>query len=198
MQIFPGWDEATVEQKEQIVRLLNGDKHARWPFPTPPVRVLTKKWKRAWQRIQHGLPVQPSLESEVRADRKLFVEHYRRIGKFYEWREGIDLPADVRRCQCHCSKFFLVSKSQPTRKYYLPERCGRNFRSLKSTNKTNHADEERKLKRVRTAMKACRRISNWKKWVARRARVKSNFITYWINRGKLTIPARFKISSKPL
>jgi hypothetical protein len=45
---------------------------------------------------------------------------------------------------------------------------------------------ERKLARVRSALKAFRGRSDWKKRTARRARVTENFVSYAIRRGELT------------
>jgi hypothetical protein len=186
MGTAPWWDRASIKQKEEIVRLLNGDTLTRWPFFVPPARVRTKDRERALQRVQYGLPVGSSVEREIREDRKIFVEHYRRVGKFYEWRDGSDLPADIRRCRhLPCSQFFLVSNSRPDRAYCNPPICGRNYRSLKSMNKRNRSDATRKLERVRAAWKMFRGFPDHKERTAKRARVTKNFISYAIRRGEL-------------
>jgi hypothetical protein len=182
------WDNAETEQKERVVRLLNGETHVPWPFPGPPVRVWGKAREKAQQKIQRGLPVR-IMEREVRKDRKIFVEYYRRVGQFYEWRVGTNLPADIRRCLYErCSKFFLVRKTRAGRLYCSPK-CGKNFRAVKSMNKKKRALAQRKLKRVRRALRVFRHRPDWKELTARRARVTTNFITYAIRRGEIKAPA---------
>jgi hypothetical protein len=171
-----------------VVRLLNGETHSSWPFLGPHVRVWGKARERAQQRIQHGLPVL-IMERQVRTDRKIFVEHYRRVGQFYEWRDGATLPADIRRCLYkQCSQFILVRKTRAGRLYCSPE-CGKNFHALKSTNKKKRAVAQLKLKRIRHALRVFRHLPDWKERTARRARVTPNFITYAIRRGEIKAPA---------
>jgi hypothetical protein len=178
------WDEASVEQKEQIVRWLNEEKILAWPFPLPKVRVWNKDRARAEQRIQHGLPVRHSLELQVRSDQKIHVEHYRRVGKIQEWKYGVELPADIRRCQHKCLKFFLVSKSRPNR-IYFSRKCASNYHASKTMNARIQKVRDRKLKRVRLALKVFGYQLDWKERTARRARVTRNFITYAVRRGEL-------------
>jgi ribosomal protein L44E len=181
------WNDADTQQKEQVIRLLNGETGVQWPFPGPRVRVWTKDRDRARQRIQHGLPVQ-RVECEVREDRKRFVEHYRQVGQYYEWRDGVNLPSDIRRCgYIKCSKFLLVRNSRPDRTYCSPK-CGKNFHALKSTNKKKRALAQLKLKRVRRALRGFGHRSNWKELTARRARVTKKFISDAVRRGDIKAP----------
>jgi hypothetical protein len=90
------------------------------------------------------------------------------------------LPPDIRRCRYKpCSRFFLVPKNRLNRVYCSPKKCGANYRM----NKKNARARTRKLKRVRTALKAFRHLPDWQERTARKARVTKNFITYAI-RGK--------------
>src|SRR5580704_16854693 len=122
------WDNAALEQKVSIVRLLNGETGIQWPFSVPMVRLWAKDRKRAQERIQLGLPAQKHVKDQVQDDRSIFVEHHRRVGQFQEWIGGVNLPPDIRRCRyAKCSRFFLVSPSRPG-KVSCTARCKGNFK----------------------------------------------------------------------
>lgn len=182
------WECASPEQKELIVRRLNGKTGGRWPFPVPPVRVFEKKRKRAQRRLRLALPVDRRLGRQERDDRTLFVEHYRRVGWFQEWSAGVNLPPDIRRCAYEkCSRFFLVS-ARAEKKYCRLVPCGRNDRVLEFCNARNRGVRKDDLKRVLAAEKLFRGLPDWKVRVALKARVKQNFITYCVRLGKIPRP----------
>jgi len=173
------WKRASIDQQKQIVRMLNGDTSARWPFPGPRVRVWTKARERAQSRISHGLHA-PNIERQVREDRRIFVDHYRRVGQFYGWRDGLELPANIRRCRYErCSRFFLITNRKT--RLFCSENCGSKFRVLAMKRR----NKERKLARVRSAMKFYRGRRDQKRRAARRARVTTNFITHAITQGEV-------------
>jgi hypothetical protein len=169
------WYGASAKQQERTIRLLNGETNIRWPFPVPPVRVRGRDRERAHERLQLGLPVQAGVKGEVHEDRKIFVEHYRRIGQFYEWRTGVNLPSNIRRCGW-CPNFFLVGN-----------RPGRAFCSTNCGSYSRNRDaERRKLEQLKIAMQSIpANAPNWKARAARKARVTPNFITYAIRRGEM-------------
>jgi hypothetical protein len=184
------WANATKGQKEQIVRLLNGDATVRWPFRVPPVRTTaTKALQRTQERMRQkrslGLPPLVSdMTKQFGTDHKFFFEHYQRIGQFYAWRDGGELPHDLRRCRREkCRKFFLVRKNRPGRVFCLTS-CARNHHASVYMAKEATGARERKLARVRAAMKKHRpRTGDWKFYIARKARVSRNFVSYAIRRG---------------
>jgi hypothetical protein len=186
MPILTWWPKASREAKKQAIRVANRESFSLGPVRLPAIR--------GWRSYQRGL-LQPlelrafrDFLSQIDPDRPL-REVREQMTDILKWRTGAATPRDVRRCTYKkCSRFFLVSKSRDDRLYCSPK-CGSNFRASKSMNKNNHAAEERKLKRVRSALKTCPPVPDWKKRVARRALVTSNFITYAINRGKINIPA---------
>jgi hypothetical protein len=182
------WSKASIEDKEQIVRLLNGEASARWPFLGPPVRVQTKERNRAQQRIRVGLPAQQSVERQVRADRKVFVEQYKRVGQFLEWRGSGELPSDIRRCKREgCKTFLLVRQSRPGRVFCSPK-CARGHHATLCMRQKIQAARERKLRRLRNALENCRSLPDWKERAARKARVTPNFVAYAVRRGEVQIP----------
>lgn len=179
------WERASLEQKELIVRRLNGETGIRWPFPVPPIREFGKGRERAQQRLQVALPAGKHLTQQVRADRKLFVEHHARIGWFQEWSYGVNLPPDIRRCAYEkCSRLFLVG-ARSEKKYCRPVPCGRNVRVARFQNGRNRRIRKADVKRVRAVMKRFAGLPDGKIRTALKAHVKVNFVSYLIRRGEI-------------
>lgn len=174
------WDAASPEYKERAVRVLNREvfslgsvelaglpdfeRYQRGLLTGDEFRAFRIKRRTTWQPI------------DARRDQ---------LSAIVQWRSSAALPPDVRRCRYkRCARFFLVSKSRPDRAY-CNRTCGRNYRALKSMNAKKQGIRERKLKRVRNALKAFRGIPDWKERTARRARVTPNFISYALRRGEI-------------
>jgi hypothetical protein len=110
------------------------------------------------------------------------------INAIMRWRAGAPLPPDIRRCKHRpCSKFFLVRNSRPS-KACCSERCGRNFRSSKSMNLKNAKLRQRKLVRLRIALRKLSGGPDWKERAAQRARVTKNFVSIAVRLGEIEAP----------
>lgn len=178
------WKEANRKQKEQVIRLLNGHKPA-WPFLVPKA-LPSRTQRRMLERIELGLPARPSENQEERSLRKLFVAYHEQISLLhYTWKEGYDLPPDIRRCRYkRCRRFFLVRTNRPGR-LACSKKCGGNYRASKSMNKKIQKARAAKLRRVRAALKRFEHLDDWKEKTALRAHVTPNFISYAIRRKEL-------------
>ncbi|SRR6266436_355535 len=188
MPIPVWWRQATLGQREQVVRLLNQEPGAKWPFRGPVVRTWTTERTKADKRLKLGLPLSNArLEGEVRSDRQVFLENQKRVGQFYEWRDGGELPPDIRRCRREgCKTFLLVRQSRPGR-VFCSQKCARGHHATLCMRQKIQAARERKLRRLRKALKNFRSLPDWKERAARKARVSKNFVTYAIQRGELTL-----------
>jgi hypothetical protein len=174
------WAELSRREKVRIVRrVLNGETSVSWPLPGPAVRVFTATREREARRIQLPLPT-PRLEREVRADRRVLVEHYSRVGQVQGWKYSVDLPSDLRRCKNYeeCGQFFVISK---VGQLFHKMQCAHDYQTAKCRREAR----ELKIGRVRAAMKVFQGQPDWKEKTARRARVKKNFITHAIRCGAL-------------
>lgn len=183
MAHFPGWDKASTEQKECVIRRLNGDYRTSWPFSGgPPVRIMSRERITALvRRRKHGLPISRFIERE-RSDLRIYIQAVQRDGAYKSWMSGNGLPDDIRRCRNErCGRFFLVPESRPGKVYHSAT-CGRNVRSAKSMKSRSQAERERKLSRVRAALEQFQSHPDQLRLAARRARVTPNFITYALRR----------------
>jgi hypothetical protein len=182
MPIPAWWGKANIEDKKRAVRLLNRESGAI----SLGVRHLPAipDWQEAKGRLLTGDRLH-RFSGQMRAEeqeRREIIEQFAAIEK---WRDGATLPPDVRICRYKkCPRFFLFRKNWRIR-FYCSKKCGGNYRASKSMNRKIQNLRERKLKRVRIALKTMVRASDWKKRVARKVCVSQNFITYAIRRGEL-------------
>jgi hypothetical protein len=174
------WDKATIEYKKRAVRVLNGEAFSLGEVRLPGLR--------RYKQFRKGLLTGEESHTFVRLMRKTWkLEQDTRdqLAAIVRWRNGADLPPDIRRCRYRrCSRFLLVRSSRVDRCYCSPK-CGRNYRASKSMNAKIQKVRERKLKRVRLALGAFQGRPDWKEQAARQARVSPNFISYAIRRGEL-------------
>jgi len=177
----PWWASADTKTKERAIKVLNGEALSLGAVTLPGLRDFAR-YKKGWLTGAE----RHAFRGKMLATWQPVQRGHDQLSDILKWRGGAALPSDVRRCKYKkCSRFFLVRKKRPTRLYCSPKKCGRNFRCSKSMNGKIQRIRERKLKRVRLALKAFRRIPDWKKRVARRARVTQNFVSYAIRRGEL-------------
>jgi hypothetical protein len=182
MPTLSWWYKKPIEYKERAVKVLNGEAFSLGVVNLPGLR--------SFNRFQKGLLT----PDESRAFRKLMQKHWQseqdahnQLAEILKWRAGAPLPSDIRRCRRYprCEKFFLVGSRAKRLYYCASQKCGGNYRSLKSMNKKKRRIAELKLKRVRLARKIFGHLPDWKERTAKRAQVTPNFISYAIRRGEL-------------
>ena len=174
----------------RVVRVLN-----RQAVSLPGITV--KKSDAEFERYNRGLLTGDLKQAFTIKTRKLWEDagkdlarEHERLAEMLAWRNGATLPAGrLRRCKYEkCSKFFLAPQSRPRQLYCSPKLCGRNFRSLKSMNKKKREIRRSDFERVKIAMQSIPADApDWKRRVARKARVTLNFITYAIRRGQISL-----------
>jgi len=171
------WDKTPIEFKKRAVKVLNGEAFSLGEVRLPGLR--------RYKQFRKGLLTGEESHAFVRLMRKTWKPEQDardQLAAIVRWRDGTNLPPDIRRCRYRrCSRFFLVRSSRVDRCYCSPK-CGRNYRAAKSMNAKIQKVRERKLKRVRLALNAFRGRPDWKILVARRTRVTPNFISYAIRR----------------
>lgn len=190
MQILPLWKKTGTKAKESAIRVLNKkafslgvllynpgitdderSKRERGLLTGADLKGFSGKIRESWDRFG-------SSREEVRA----------LLAEIVKWRDGAPLPRDVRRCRYKpCSKFFMVPENRLNR-VYCSKKCKKDYWALKATNKRNQEARMRKLKRVRSVLKAFLHLPDWKERTAQKAGVTTNWITYAISRKELNAP----------
>ena len=174
------WRKADIETKERAIRVGN-----REAFSLGPVKL---QGLREFARYKKGLLTgdeRHAFIGKMRKDWGPVQDKHDLLAEVLRWRDSAARPQDVRRCKYKsCSRFFLVRKSRADRRYCSPK-CGRNYRASKSMNAKIQKLRERKLARVRSALKAFRGRLDWKERTAQRARVTENFVSYATRRGEI-------------
>jgi hypothetical protein len=129
-----------------------------------------------------------SITEQLQREEREGLESHAKLLQVERWRTGKERPPpDVRRCKNRTRKgrdwrhYFLMSAKRPSREF-CSEECRGRYRSRKSMNAIKRATRERKLKRLRRALKLYRGLSDWKARAARRTGVTQNFIAYAIRR----------------
>lgn len=169
------WDEASIRAKERAILILNRQAFSLGEIRLPAIP--------EWQKFKDGLLFGEDLQSLYRKWRDTdqpWQDAREQLAIVVEWRNGSrPLPSDIRRC-AYCSKFYLVT-NRADKQYCDPKTCGAYHRMKRKRGK----DRERKLARLRAALKRFRGMPDWKERAARRARVTPNFISYAIRRGEI-------------
>lgn len=179
------WSNASVNEKKRAVAFANEEVPG---FGATLYHVIPG-WMKAQRRAALGLPT-PAVDRQLLEDGMAQFERKERLRIVLEWRDGREVPPDVRRCKhARCRRFFLVPKSRPGKLYHSPK-CGRNFRASKCMNAKVQAAREQKLERVRTATESFGHLPDWKQRVAGEAGVTPNFVSYAIGRKELRQPGR--------
>jgi len=205
----PTWlEKASTEDKEGVVKLLNGERADVETLSRRRPKLIGTDLDRWWEyvfvnenlfRVPVGAPSEKyrlrarhgkrfaSIAKEFKQEDAAREAIHSRLRDIENWRNGsATVPSIIRRCRYErCGRFFLVPKSRPGKLYCDSDVCGRNFRAAKSMNKKNHAARARKLRGVSRAIERFRDQPDWKERAARTARVSKNFITYAIRRGEL-------------
>lgn len=180
MPILSWWDKASVEDKEQAIRVLN-----KKTFSLGTVKVLGL---REFAKYKKGFltgDVRHTFVRKMRATWQPVQDRHDQLTEVLNWRDGAPLPRDIRTCRYKpCGMFFLVRKSRKTRVFHS-RKCGSNYHASKSMNRKIQKARERKLKRVRKALRVFGKMADWKRRAARRARVTEKFITHAIRRKEL-------------
>jgi hypothetical protein len=181
------WDRLDIQEKEHVILVLNGE--ARFePKTLDPI----SGWAILQRRAKLGLPT-PVLQRAVirelmREDEQVLSPDRERVRTVSDWKKNsAGLPRDIGRCK-QCSRFFLIGKRR-NQVYCLKPSCTERRaveRARRAMQKRNSVIRERKLKRVRAALKDLRNLPDWKERTARKAGVTKNFVTYAINRKELT------------
>jgi hypothetical protein len=176
------WSKARVEEKEQAIRVLNKQASSLGPVSLP----LIPEWDQRRRGVLFGDDLRRFRQKMRQADEPLrhVHEQWEAIEK---WQNGAALPSDVRRCRyegCKTKTFLLVRQSRPGRVFCSPE-CARSHHATLCMRRKVQAARERKLRRLRNALKDFRGLPDWKERAARKARVTPNFVTYAIQRGEL-------------
>jgi hypothetical protein len=166
----------------RVVKVLN-----REAFSLPGTTVKERAWHRLYHKRLLKGDVKQAFEYWTEEQWKGVPREHARLAEVLAWRNGAALPSTFRRCKYEkCARFFRVPKSRPGCLYCKPKLCSRNFRSLKSMNKKKREIRRSDLERVKIAMQSIPADApDWKRRVARKARVKMNFISYFFRFGQL-------------
>jgi hypothetical protein len=180
------WSKASVEEKEQAIRVLNKQASSLGPVSLPPI----PKWDQRRRGVLFGDDLRRFGQEMRKADEPLrhVHEQWEAIEK---WQNGSPLPSDVRRCRYEACKtptpFFLVRASRSGRVFCSPK-CARGHHATLCMRQKIRTARERKLRRLRNTLRNFRGLLNWKERAARKARVTQNFVTYAIRLGEITAP----------
>ena len=174
------WRKADDKTKERAIRVLNGQ-----AFSLGSVHF---NGMAEWEQFRRGLLFADDLRrfmQKMREQDEPLQEQREQLEAIRKWQSGAPLPHDIRRCRYErCRRFCLVRKSRPGRVFHS-SKCGRNYRAAKCMRERVRQTRERKLKRVRAALKMFRHLPDWRERTASKARVTVNFVSYAIRRGEL-------------
>lgn len=184
MQTPVWWTKASIEDKELAIRVLNRQASSLGAVSLDPI----PNWDQRRRGVLFGDDLRRFRQGMRQADEPLQQVH-EQWEAIEKWQKGASLPTDIRQCRREgCKTFLLVRKSRPRRVFCSPK-CARAHHAKLCMREKIRESRERKLKRVRSAIRLFRDLPDWKERVARKARVRKNFITYGVRRGELRTPA---------
>jgi hypothetical protein len=143
------------------------------------------KNKVAFQRRKAGLLKMDTKKPSAEAFFRLIQEWQ---GKSFRYLHANVSPR-LWKCAV-CRRYFLADDDRRVR-CYCSETCraqGRKASATSAVKRTRAANKAKSLWRARLAIQAWKGTGNWKPWVAKRAGVRKNWITYRVNDGDLKAP----------
>lgn len=90
------------------------------------------------------------------------------------------------RCT-YCHRFFEAKDLRKRRYCSSPRRCGKDMEARKAVAQMRDAVDNEKLRRVRGALELCPPSGDRKAWIAQKAGVSKNWITYAVARGEIKL-----------
>jgi uncharacterized Zn finger protein (UPF0148 family) len=179
-----------------------GCRYDRWEKANPAhAKALgtALQWKLEFWPDERGRPT-PVLSCHPRLGEPIDVEEYTGYNAFVEFLLSAARSCRVGRCD-RCGRFFWNRWGHLNKRF-----CGRKCSQLKTASEGQArkcaAQRREKNKRVRKALTEFveeeTAVTDWKTWVARRARVTRSYLTRALNRGLRGEPDGVKLTKRKI